>query len=316
MNSNESSPSTRLPEAEVRKRIQEKIKFSGKPFEMVISSYLDTFGWKYITNTDTFLDIDEKKLRDIDIVACDDPISIGNLELETYLAIECKAETKCAWVFYTRPNKFKTEDVNGHYLDEAQMAAESTENTEILDMIINDAQLHYKTSPRVAVAYERVPIYHEYDPERQEDENEKRSTIFEAITKAQNQLKKYVDWSIDIDIRKRTQLLPRTIEMYFPCIALRGPLYEAILEGDTSKLEPKLVPRENLVLKTLYRSTHSIYEKNILIDVVTENHFQEYQKQIQNDISSIKEAIAKNEEPINDRINDILSFLESARRNK
>jgi hypothetical protein len=66
----------KLAEAEVRKQVAKKIESSGKPFEMVISSYLEDFKWENITNTDTFLDIDEKKLRDIDIVACDEPCRI------------------------------------------------------------------------------------------------------------------------------------------------------------------------------------------------------------------------------------------------
>lgn len=290
----------------------EKIRRSGKPFEMVISSYLDKFGWKHIINTDTFLDIDEKKLRDIDIVAHDEPCSIKNLELETQLVIECKTDTKCAWIFYTRPYEFKAEDMTGHYLDEAQMAAKNTENSEILKIILNDANLHYEKSPTAAVTSERIPVHSAYDPEKQEERIEKQPKVFDSITKAENQLKKYIDWSIDQDIRQRTQLLPRTIEMYFPCIVLRGYMYEVILKDGA----PTLKPRDSLILKTLYRSAHSVYEKNLLIDVVNENYFQEYQNQIKDDIRSVKEAVMKNEELINKRINEILTLLESARRSR
>jgi hypothetical protein len=312
MASDKAGSSQTTTETELREKILEKIKLSGKPFEMVVSSYLDRFGWKSITNTDTFFDSDEKKLRDIDIVASNEPCSIGNLELESYLVIECKKETKCAWVFYTRPYKFAAEDITGHYLDEAQMAAKSTENIEILEMILKDAKLHYEKTTRVAVTYERVPIYQPYDPEKEEEQSEKQAKVFDSITKAQNQLKKYVDWSLDQDIRQRTQLLPRTVEMYFPCIVLAGLLYEVILEDGT----PTLKPKDHIVLTTLHRSPHSVYEKNLLIDVVTENYFREYQNEIRNDISSMKEAIEKNEGIINKRINEILSLLESARRNR
>jgi hypothetical protein len=290
-----------------KSKLELVIEKSGKPLEMIVSSYLDENQWKSVYNTDTFYDKDEDKLRDVDIVASDGPFNVQNLELETYLIIECKKDTKYAWVFFTRPFDFAIEDISGHYLDEAQMAAKNTENHEILSTILKDAQLHYKNIGKVAVTSELVPLYppKDYDPQKQEKP-------IDLIYKAENQLKKYIDWAIDQDIRKRTQLLPYSIEMYFPCLLLQGYMYEATLENGKVKLEK----RNHIVLETLFRSEYSVYEQNLLIDVVNVDFFNEYQKLIRDDILSLKEAIKKNSELISSRITEILSLLESAKRNR
>lgn len=290
--------------------LKEAISKSGKPLEIVMASYLENFGWQDICNSDSFYDKESNDLREIDIVASNQPKDIQNLQLETYLIIECKQSIKSAWIFYTRPFKFKNSDISGHYLDEAQMAAKNTEHAEILETILNDVKLHYGREERVAVTADILPRFADknYNPEKDE-------TGKDTIYAAENVLKKYIDWSTDQDIRKRTQVLPYSIEMFFPCIVFQGPMYEAIIKNGVVEL----TPTNHVIYKTLFRSRYSIYEKNVLIDVFADEPFKEdtflkWQKVFHEDMESLEKAVTKNSGSISRRIVETLTLLESAHR--
>lgn len=83
------------------------------------------------------------------------------------------------------------------------------------------------------------------------------------------------------------------------------------MENDGISLKRK----KHLILATLYKSPCSIHEKNLLIDVVSEE-YGEFQDAIRRDIKSIAQTIDKNAEAISDRIAEIVTLLESANRNK
>jgi hypothetical protein len=295
-----------------------QIEFSGKPLEILVASYLDKYGWQEVTNTDTFVDRDEGKLRDIDICAslAHPPTRIGNLGLETFLLFECKNDPGYAWVFFTRPFEFDTEDIAGQYTDEIQMATRNTENTEIMEMILRKANLHYSNFQTVAVTYDRILAHppKDYDPRRKD--HLKRKEKNNHLLEAQNQLKKCIDWSIDQDVRKRSHLLPYTIEMYFPCILFQGFMYEAKIDNNG---KVSLEPQNHILLETLFRSPYSVYEKNVLIDVVSgkplnEKTVGQYQELIQKDITSLQGIMSQNSEEIGTRIDKILELIESTRK--
>jgi len=283
--------------------LKDLINRSGKPLEIRISSLLDN-RWKNVSNQDTFVDQDEKKLREIDICAFDGPKRIDNIELETTLVIECKRTEAFSWVFFSRPFKYSKEDVAGQYLDEIQMAAKNAERTEVMNSILMKTQLHYEHAETVAVTYEAFKT----GDAKQSQFREDQSAIFEA----QNQLKSYVEYAIDQSIRERVSIIPYTIEMYFPSIVFRGKMYEAIVRGD----EMELRESKHLILKSLYKSPHSIYERSILIDVVSEEYFDSYQELIRNDIFALERAIREDSQLISSRITEIVSLLESATKGK
>lgn len=298
-----------------------QIELSGKPLEIVVSSLLDKYGWQGVTNTDTFVDREKGKFRDIDICAslCDPAPRIGNLQLETYMLFECKNDPGIAWIFFTRPFKFNVEDISGQYIDEIQMATRNTENVEIMEMILRKARLHYENGgfKSVAVTHDRVFLHppRKYDPQHKNQQEKKKK---DHILAAANQLKKYIDWSTDQDVRKRSQVLPYTIEMFFPCILFQGYMYEATVRDNG---EVKLERKNHILLETLFRSPYSVYEKKILIDVISdkpfsEKCFNEYQELICKDIASLKEVVTQNSDEIGRRISDTLELIESARRNE
>ena len=284
------------PETE---RLKEEILKTGKPLEIRISSLLDG-QWPSITNQDTFYDRNEKKLREIDICAYSLPKRMHNLELETGLIVECKKSEAFSWVFFTRPFKFEIEDVSGQFLDELQMAARNIERAEIMQQILKKTRLHYENMKTVAVTYEAFKRGDVHKSQFREEKN--------AIFDAQSQLKSYIECSTDEDIRVRIPIIPYTIQMSFPCIVFRGSMYEAIVKDDHLTVEKS----KHLVLKTQFSSEYSIYEKSLLIDVVSEEYFNNYQELILTDIDSLEKTIERDSEAISNKITEIISLLESA----
>jgi hypothetical protein len=284
--------------------LMEEIKKTGYPLEIRVSSVLDK-GWDSVINQDTFVDRRTMELREIDICASKKATRIGNLALETFLVIECKKSDAFYWVFFTRPYDFDIDDVTGQYVDEAQMAARNTERLEIMKMILKNTSLHYETKKTVAVtfnAFKMGKVEHARGQFR-ESQNE--------INEAREQLKTYLDWAIDQDVRDWVSTLPYTIEMYFPCIVFRGSLFEAEVLGND---DIRLNPVKHLILSNLYKSPYAIYEKNVLIDVVREDYFYEYEKLVQEDIKNLKLTIKTKANTINGRITQIIDLLESVHK--
>lgn len=281
----------------------DQIKKSGKPLEIRISSLLDG-RWTDVSNQDTFYDRDERKLREIDICASHGPKRTGNVEFEATCVIECKKSEAFSWVFFTRPFKYKFENVMGQYLDEVQMAAKNTERTEIMNVVLGKTPLHYEGKQDVAVTYEAFKTGDVKQSQFREDQN--------AIFEAQNQLKSYIDYGTEQSIRERVSVIPYSVEVYFPCIVFRGKLYEAKVKDDDVKLKES----RHLILKALYKSPYSIYERDLLIDVVVEEYFNDYQELVRKDIGSLEQTIRSNSKTINSRITEIVSLLESAAKGK
>ena len=230
------------------KYLKDQINKSGKPLEIRVSSFLDE-KWKHVSNQDTYVDQDEKKLKEIDICAFDGPKRVGNIELEATLVIECKQSEAFSWVFFTRPLEYSNENIAGQYLDEVQMAARNVERAEVMQSILMKTSLHYRNMPTVAVTYEAFKMGEVQRGQFREGQNE----IFDA----QCQLKSYIECAMHQSIRERISIIPYTIEMYFPCIVFRGRMYEARVKGDDVTLKDS----KHLLLKMLYKSPYSIYER-------------------------------------------------------
>jgi hypothetical protein len=273
---------------------------TGYPLEIEVSSVLDK-DWEGVINTDTYYDRDESKLRDIDILAYKNLAIKTQPLLSTFvsLAVECKKDENFAWVFFSRPLKFSFEDIDGQYVDQTQMASNNFENLQVMEMILGKCPLHYENMKRKAVTYDAVYI----KGNKNSYEGKKRE-IFEA----QNQLKKYIDYSIE-QLTKADLRGGHVIQNYFPCIVFDGRMYEAIVEsGDLSLRES-----DHLVLATSYKSQYSVWERNLLIDIVRKNYLETYLDLIQKDISSLKKTISKKSKSIFRRIDEIVDLLTTTR---
>jgi hypothetical protein len=283
--------------------LKKEIKKTGYPLEIEISSLLDQ-KWQYVMNTDTYFDRDEQKLRDIDIYAFDNLTSgkIAPLELRTGIAIECKKDEDFAWVFFSRPFVLEFEDITGQYVDEAQVVTKNTENFQIMEIFLGKVlpQLHYSSFTRKAVSYNEF-----YLQGKKESFKERKKEIFEA----QNQVKKYIDCSIDQLMKVSKELTIYPIEIDFPCIVFDGLMFEAILERGGLQLHKT----NHVILSTSYRSQYSIFERSFLIDVVHKDSFGDYLKLIRKDVSSIQKSLRKNSSRILRKIDDTLSLLGMSR---
>lgn len=281
--------------------LKREIRKTGYPLEIEISSLLDKT-WQTVVNTDTYFDKDEGKLRDIDIHAFDILASEKMLpiSLRTGLVIECKKEEDFAWVFFSRPFELAIDDIDGQYVDEVQCTTKNTENYEIMETIYEKTSLHYENITRIAVSYDTFCLKGKKD-----SFSKKKREIFEA----QNQVKKYVGYTIEQMIKSSPQLGVYPIEFYFPCIVFDGAMYEAIIENGKLKLEES----NHVVLSSLYRSPYSIFERGVLIDVVKKSYFKDYERLIRKDVTSLRRIVRKNAKKFAREIERIASLVRSAR---
>ena len=281
--------------------LKKEIRKTGYPLEIEISSLLEK-KWKTVVNTDTYYDRDEGKLRDIDILAFDFLASdnVLPITLRTGLAIECKKDENFAWVFFTRPFELDMEYLEGQYVDRVHCMSKNTENNQILEKMYNKISLHYEDIERIAVAYDTFCL-----KGKKRSIAKKKRGIFEA----QNQLKKYIDYTIDQLIKASPQFDVYPIEVYFPCIVFDGSMYEAILDSGRLKLKEA----HHILLSSFYRSPYSVWEKGVLIDIVQKKYFKEYQKLIRKDVTSLRKTIRKYAKRFSREIDQMSSLLSSAR---
>lgn len=278
--------------------LKKEILKTGYPLEIEISSILDR-GW-LVFNTDSYFDQDEEKLRDIDIRA--DKFSskkLSPLVLSTSLVAECKKSENFAWVFFTRPLDFAFEDISGQYLDELQMRCKSIKPTQLRELLLEKSKLHYEKFERVAVSYDAFPL-----KSKKSEYEQKKKEIFEA----QNQLKKYICYSLEQATKERYEGVYR-FEHYFPCIVFHGQMYEATFEG--KKME--LASKKHILLTTQYRPSYSVWEEGFLIDVVHRTHFRKYLRKVLKDIKSLEGNLAKYQKTLIKRLEEAESLIQPKR---
>jgi len=277
--------------------LREQIEKTGYPLEIEISSILDP-KWEVI-NTESYFDVDEKKMRDIDIRA-DKPIvqELMPLLLDVKLIVECKRDRDFAWVFFTRPLIFDwLEDINGQYLDELQVLTKSSETTQIKDIILGKTPYHYRDMNKIAVCYEEFHLQGKKNSFAQ-----KKKEIFEA----QNQLKKYISYTNEQEMKAQYPDLYRLI-MYFPCIVFDGQMFEAIVEGTKIRLKRA----NHILLTTQNRTSYSNWEQGFLIDVVQKTYFEKYQRKVNRDFLSLRKIVKKNKRKIEGEIERTLSLIKT-----
>jgi hypothetical protein len=93
-------------------------------------------------------------------------------------------------------------------------------------------------------------------------------------------------------------------------------MYEATVKENG---EVELERRNHILLRTLYRSPYSVYEKGILVDVIcdspfSEKRFSDYNELVCRDMESLKEVLTQHSDEIGHRITDTLELIESTRR--
>ena len=279
--------------------LKEKIRKTGYPLEIEISSMLDR-KW-VVVNTDAYLDSDEGKMRDIDITAWQySPKTWLPILAEIGLVIECKKDDNFAWVFFTRPLEFEWEgDIDGQYLDEIQILTKNVEATQIEEIISKKTKLHYASAESVAVAFDEF-----FMKGKKKTFEKKKREIFEA----ENQLKKYISYYFGQCVKARYDIY--RLNMLFPLIVFDGNMYETIIE----KGKIKVSETNHVVLTTSYRTSYSIWEQSLLIDVVHKDYFPSFLKVLSEDIKSFKRVVRGNKKRIEREVERATSLLGTAKK--
>jgi hypothetical protein len=274
---------------------------TGYPLEIQISSQLDNC-WSNVTNTDSYFDREEQKLRDVDIVISSKYIEKEyDVTLQTGMVIECKKTKNYAWVFFTRPFKFTPVEADGQYLDSLQCLTKNLEKNMFLHDLLNFTKsLHYKNFNRVSVAYSEFIL----DSKDQSQRNSKN--CHHEIFEAQNQVKKYLDCQFEqfMDYSNQTESI--STNFFFHCIVFDGDLYEAVVTQDILEIKET----EHLLLSTTYKSPYAIFERIVLIDVVKKEYFDKYVAQILKDRMDLEhtfKCVIANQLKI--RVEDLKEYL-------
>lgn len=279
-----------------------KIKESGYPLEMEISSLLDK---EYVVfNTQYYFDEEIKQGRDIDIYAIpyvnlelftneELEKKIAPFELRTEIAVECKKSETHAWVFYTRPMIPPSHiHISGQYRDDYS-------DTDVLSSskydLFEELPLHYDPFKRAAVAYDKIYV---------QGKGNSRKEIFGAV----NQLVKFVFYEKGRPPTKPSQ--PEKafgILILFPIIVFDGYMFEVVLESG----EPKLKKRNHLTLITHHRSPYTQEAEDFLIDVVHRSYFPEFMKKLNADFLNIRNEIIQKSEKLYENVMKSWKMYES-----
>jgi len=264
--------------------LKKAIKKSGYPLEIEISSLLRA-RWPIwsVLHQESFLDEDEMKTRHIDLsVLC----SFDLRKLEPWLFIpeldiECKKSESFAWIFFTVRTEYEPlECIDGQYLDELQICLKDAEITNLRDLVLRE-NLHYHRFERFAITFDE---FHLKGKKKEYDRGKKE--IFEA----QKQLEKFIAYAKERYIGGKPVSDLKRIFVYFPCIVFDGRMFEAIVENGNLDLRKC----NHIVLFTQHIHHYSHSYQNFLIDIVHRSYFDQYLKEIERDIKSLAEIIAKN----------------------
>jgi hypothetical protein len=90
----------------IESRVKKEIEKTGLPTEIMATQALNAEGWT-IFNEYPYLDIDENKVRTLDIVANKAFLKANDnqekeFDFDCHLYIECKKTDQRSWVFYTQ----------------------------------------------------------------------------------------------------------------------------------------------------------------------------------------------------------------------
>lgn len=253
---------------ELIQKIEEDIAKSGLPLEIEISSILTKAGWK-VRNQVNYTDKDTNKERQIDIVA--HKSFFGKVHkydrFLNHLIIECKRD-EFPWVFFTTP---KPDDP--HELIISNFGCQKHYANPPIREEINVLAAH---SHYLKMSKEKSVVH--YEPFKSQ-ENKKNKIYVAKYQVAKCLLSEFENMKKYHKIALQHQILMKPIAFYFPIICFDGNLFKLYLNEE-----------KNLELKVANYIQYEFYHKkeNFLIDVVRKDFFEEYLKNIESEITNIK----------------------------
>jgi hypothetical protein len=247
-------------------KIKQDIKLSGFPLEIKVSSILEKDGWN-VRNQAYYIDEEKGKLRTVDIIAHKAFFEkIGDYDqFNLSLVIECKKSDK-PWVFYTTPRDKPTP----------------------IDIILL-ALIKQFTNPDILKSLAFVKwLQHEchYCYEKQE---EHAVISHEPFTKGKGreilgatyQVTKALKYQLNEFRRAASLVQMYPIFILYPIIILDGHLYRSKPQNGDMELQRSSSLQYFISRKEMY-----------VIDLFESDYLPEFLKKINNDITSLKEALS------------------------
>jgi len=240
--------------------IVQDMKKSGFPLEVVAGTCFRNKGWT-ARHQVFYHDRAENKDRYVNIAAhkvIEKPSAIFRRLNYTVIA-ECKKSEK-AWVFYTPPSPFLTEEP-----DLASIGYLNTIPSFTIDGIKSLLHNHYVAKPpsdRLGVA-----SYVAFTGGR---DSKEYGQIFSATNQVLRALQYQIEWARS-GLRSQS---PNLLMIFYPAIIFDGKMYEYVLD---EKENPKLMESNYVKYEVAFQSRVKTDEfVNFLIDIITKNFLPEY----------------------------------------
>jgi hypothetical protein len=273
------------------KQLEEILSETGYPVELEVASTLEGLKWA-VTNNAYFLDSDENKEREVDILAfCEPP---GPRVAESFgfypsLICECKKSTNYDWVFFTRANRpyfLGGESMHGmlsrgQIFDAPKLASRGDSGDPTpLSLVTPLVPLHYFSFERIASTYCEVNPVKKGTKDAIKD-NEIRDAIYKTIKACAY----YQERTLDSSAKAASPYFP--IEVTFLVMVLDGKLVEALVDGGHVRVQKT----DHMLLEKSYRPKYHREEIEYVIDVVTKSYFSSYMKMVERDTSLLWEHL-------------------------
>lgn len=285
------------PKKTLEEYLLEEVERTGYPLEIEISSILDQIPHLVAFNNQYYFDEDGQRGRTIDMYCiytkhyfAETP-SIEPFGLRTDIAIECKKSNTHAWIFFTRPEAWRSPYFSGQTLDSLNVHTDGEIN--IIDKILplsRDLEttkfLHYDRFQKTAIAHHEAKIK-KLGKHQAKQMKGKNPNGFGEINEATNQVVKFVSFELGKLVQMYREVKYSRIVIYFPIIVFDGRMYEYT----TEKGFPELIPTNHILMETSYRPGYSDSPLTFGIDVIRKEFFKLLMSIIEEDISLLREGI-------------------------
>jgi hypothetical protein len=267
-------------ESDVKKEIEK----TGLPTEIRATEALNNEGWM-VFNEYPYLDIDENKIRTLDIVANKSFMRINNnqekeFDFEYTLYIECKKASKHSWVFFTQASPLPF-----IWLSIDQLAYAVTKGTFNRTIeVLEESNKELTVEVTGMSVFSRIPVQleslsYKIALSQQSVFNNKgaRDDFYEALMQV---LKTLSDKERNVESGKDSKI--RVKDRIVPIIIFDGFLFECFFEKENLKISK--------IDYTRYLA-HGLPNQRLpaLIDVMTADYFPTYLKKLNEELVSKKE---------------------------
>jgi hypothetical protein len=258
---------------QLKEKLLKDLKETGFPLEMEISKHLQTENWS-VTNGSYYIDKDENKGREIDIIArvhrSAEVYKELSLEVVFSLIMEIKKSEQHPWVFFTSPINGPVENL---IPKKYQFSGFSTEPHRINRVLRKNT---IKIKERVGRSF-----YQGFT------KNGGRDDIYKALSGVTKATQHFIDTST----AKGDTSGDRLLHSFEPVIVIQGKLFEAFLQRG------ELILEESNYIQTFFNYLSPNYSTNSrnIIHVITKEYLHEFITEHKESLNSFFEDLREND---------------------